>query len=115
MLQLEKKTVNLDGKEYELACTMSVLEEVEDAHGGDFEEIMKLPARQTSLEFLAAMVNHCARKRGEAVVWTVEALKDRLSLAMLRELDLIGMVTRALAPPRSVAESAAEEAADEGN
>lgn len=97
MIRLEEKPIELDGQKYTLRCNMAVLERVEDAHG-DMEAVMALSVRQSSVEFLAAMLNDDALQRGLDVIWTPEALKRKLSYAMLQELDIMGMVFRAISP-----------------
>ena len=115
MLQLEKKPFVLDGKTYEISCNMAVLEEVEDENGGDFEAVMKLPLRRAAIVFLAAMLNDCAIRRNWHERWTPDELKRRVSLAMLTEADIIGMVTRSLTPQRETQEAVSESNEAEGN
>lgn len=97
MLKLEEKRFELDGQTYTLRCNMAVLERVEDAHG-DMEAVMNIPVRQAEVEYLAAMLNDDAEERGIHVIWTPDALKRKLSYAMLKELDIMGMVYRAISP-----------------
>ena len=59
-IRLEEKPFELDGKVYMLRCNMAVLDALQDAHGGDFGEVMNLPARQGIVEVLAAMLNDYA-------------------------------------------------------
>lgn len=116
MIRLEEKPFELDGQRYTLRCNMAVLERVEEAHG-DMEAVMDLTVRQSSVEFLAAMLNDDAQQRGLDVVWTPEALKRKLSYAMLKELDIMGMVFRAMSPAGAVKPQRKAEAApeDSGN
>lgn len=109
MIRLEEKPFELDGQRYTLRCNMSVLERLEEAHG-DLETVMGLTVRQTSLELLTAMLNDDAAERGLDVVWTPERLKRKISYAMLQELDLTGMLFRAISPA-----GAAKPAADPNN
>ena len=102
MIRLEEKQIELDGKRYTLRCNMAVLERVEEAHG-DMEAVMALTVRQSSREFLAAMLNDDAQQRGLDIVWTTEALKRKLSYAMLTKLDIMGMVFRAISPTGAAA------------
>lgn len=116
MIRLEEKPIELDGQKYTLRCNMAVLERVEEAHG-DMEAVMALTIRQSSLEFLAAMLNDDAQQRGLDVIWTPEALKRKLSYAMLKDLDILGMVFRAISPGRAAEPQREAEAApeDSGN
>lgn len=109
MIRLEEKPFELDGQRYTLRCNMAVLERVEDAHG-DMEAVMALTVRQSSLEFLAAMLNDDAEQRGLDVIWTPEALKRKLSYAMLQKLDIMGMVFRAISPTGAAHRNDAEDA-----
>lgn len=110
MLRLEEKPLDLEGKSYLLRCNMAVLESVENQYG-DMEHVLELPVRAASLDLLAAMLNDYAEEQGWEERWTVARLKRRVSYAMLMELDLVGMMFRAISVPK--AESG--EAANAGN
>lgn len=97
MIRLEEKPFELDGQRYMLRCNMAVLERIEEAHG-DLEGVMALSVRQSSLELLAAMLNEDAGLRGLDATWTPDELKHKISYAMLQELDLVGMMFRAITP-----------------
>ena len=88
---------------------MAVLERIEEAHG-DLEGVMALSVRQSSLELLAAMLNEDALIRGLDVEWTPEALNHKISYAMLQELDLVGMMCRAITPTGAASAAPANEA-----
>ena len=108
MIRLEEKPFELEGKRYLLRCNMSVLEAIEDLHG-DFEAIMNVPVRTASLELLQLMLNDYADEQGWDDQWTAARLKRRVSYAMIMELDLVGMLFRALSPARK------ENAPDDGS
>lgn len=112
MLRLEERPFEIEGTTYRLRCNMAVLEEVEDAHGGDFNEVMNLPPRSAALEFLAAMLNEEERLRAAEKRWTAEELRHKLSLGMLREVDVLSLVSRALSVS---GEGKAEPGGDSGN
>lgn len=116
MIRLEEKPFEVEGKRYLLRCNMAVLETVEDQHG-DIEELMKLSIRQSSLELLAAMLNDYAEEQGWEERWTPKQLKRKISYAMLMELNIVGMLVRALSPsqPEKNAEAGSPEPADLGN
>ena len=61
---------------------------------------MKLSARSATLELLMLMLNDYADEQGIDERWTVARLKRRVSYAMLMELDLTGMMFRAISPVR---------------
>lgn len=108
VIRLEEKPFELDGQRYTLRCNMAVLERIEEAHG-DLEGVMALSVRQSSLELLAAMLNEDALIRGLDVEWTPEALKHKISYAMLQELDLVGMMFRAITPTGAASAAPAKE------
>ena len=112
MIRLGEKAFALDGQRYTLRCNMAVLETVEDAHG-DLESFMALSVTKASLYLLTAMLNEDASERGLDERWTPDQLKHKISYAMLRELDLVGMLFRSVTPPSSAASAAA--AADNNN
>ena len=111
MIRLEEKPFEVEGKRYLLRCNMAVLETVEDQHG-DIEELMKLSIRQSSLE-----LNDYAEEQGWEERWTPKQLKRKISYAMLMELNIVGMLVRALSPsqPEKNAEAGSPEPADLGN
>lgn len=96
-LQLEELPFELDGKTYLLRCNMAVLEAVQEAHGGNFAEVLELPVNESALEFLAAMLNDYAWEQGWPELWTPQQLKRRVSLAMLTQI--FGLVSRAVIAP----------------
>lgn len=116
MIRLEEKPFELEGKLYRLRCNMAVLESIEEAHG-DMEAVMQLPVRTASLELLTAMLNDWAEEQGWEERWTAARLKRRVSYAMLMELDLVGMLFRAISPAQGEkkAEPGDKEPADSGN
>ena len=116
MIRLEEKPFELEGKRYSLRCNMAVLETIEEQHG-DMEAVMQLPVRTASLELLTAMLNDWAEEQGWEERWTAARLKRRVSYAMLMELDLVGMLFRAISPAQGekMAEPGDKEPADSGN
>lgn len=55
----------VEGKEYELACNMNVLADVQEDQGGDFLALMRSPNLvRTALIFGAAMLNEHAEAQG---------------------------------------------------
>lgn len=116
MIRLEEKPFELEGKLYRLRCNMAVLESIEEAHG-DMEAVMQLPVRTASLELLRAMLDDYAEEQGWEERWTLPQLKRRVSYAMLMELDLVGMLFRAISPAKqnTPADPGAAEPAEPGN
>lgn len=102
-LKLEELPIELDGRTYLCRCNMAVIETVQEAHGGDFGEVMNMSVRDSALEFLAAMLNDYAEDQGWPDIWTAAKLKRRVTLAMLTEI--FGLVSRSLTPPQAAAEA----------
>lgn len=118
MIRLEERPFELDGRRYILRCNMAVLERIEDAHE-DLEEFFKLQLKTAEVEILAAALNDYAEEQGWDEEWTPSKLKRKVSYAMVRELDLMGMFFRAITPEAAAAAQTAAKAepepADEGN
>lgn len=97
-LRLEEKPVEFEGRTYVLRCNMAVLDALQEAHSGDFGELMKLEPRAAAPEILAAMLNDYAEDMGWEERWTPRQIAKRVSYAHLVELDVIGLFTRGLVP-----------------
>ena len=97
MIRLEEKPFELEGKRYLLRCNMAVLAGFEEANG-DIQAAMEQPVRAVALTLLQLMLNDYAEEQGWDETWTAGRLKRRVSYAMLMELDLVGMLFRALTP-----------------
>lgn len=97
-LRLEEKTVEIDGKEYVLRCNMAVLEALQEAHEGNFSEVLNMPAMQGMVEIFAAMLTDYAEEKGWET-WTPKKVRKTFSYATLQSLDILGMFTRAVIPP----------------
>lgn len=112
-LRLEEKPLELDGKVYTLRCNMCVLEDLQNAHDGNFSAVMNLPVFEGAAEVLAAMLNDYAEDMGWEERWTPRAIKKRFSYAYLLDLDILGIFTRAVIPasPAQTAPAAAAGAA----
>lgn len=105
MLRLEEKPFELDGKTYQLRCNMATLDALEEAHDGDFAEVVNMPARKGVVEILAAMLNEYAEDQGWPERWTPEAIKRRFSYRYLLDLDVLGIFFRAVVPQKDDAEA----------
>ena len=116
MIRLEETPFELEGKRYVLRCNMAVLESVEEQYG-TLDALMEVSVRESSLSLLAAMLNDYADEQGWEERWTPARLKRKISYAMLRELDLVGMLFRSVSPsrPDAAGEAGAGEPADSGN
>lgn len=110
-LQLEELPFELDGKTYLLRCNMAVLEAVQEAHEGNFAEVLEAPVNESALEFLAAMLNDYAWEQGWPELWTPQQIKRRVSLAMLTQI--FKLVTRSIMVPEKKPD--AEPAGNPGN
>lgn len=109
-IRLEELPFDLDGKRFLLRCNMNVLADVQELHGGMISEALNGgKPTESILEWMAAMLNDYADEQGWPERYTVKSLGRKISLAMVKKLDVMGMVTRALVPP-----SAEESGADTG-
>lgn len=96
-LRLEERPFEFEGKNYILRCNMAVLEAVQDHYGG-FTEAMTAPVRESSVQFLTAMLNDYADEQGWEERWTYKQVQRRVTAAMVADADIIGMVARAVTP-----------------
>lgn len=110
-LKLETKKIDFDGHIWELRCNMSVLDALEQAHDGNFTAVMTLPPTKATPEVLAAMLNDYAEDMGWEVRYTSKQIAKMVSFADMKELDVIGMLYRAVIPaePQPAAAAPAEE------
>lgn len=109
-IRLEELPFDLDGKQFLLRCNMNVLADVQELHGGMISEALNgEKPTQSMLEWMAAMLNDYADEQGWPERYTAKSLGRKISLAMVKDLDVMGMATRALVPP-----SAEESGADTG-
>lgn len=94
-LQLERKTVEFDGKRYELACNMEALELLEDEYGGSMKAVMEDRVEHVSAALYRIMLNCARADRGEEPVERRQ-ISRAYSPAMLQEMDIFGMFLRAM-------------------
>lgn len=96
-LQLEQKTVEYGGTKYELCCNMAALEELEQAYGGSMKAVFDDDVNHVSARLFRIMLNRARVKAGDEPVEAAE-IAEIYSYAMLRELDIFGMLLRAMSP-----------------
>ena len=113
-LRLEEKPVEFEGRTYVLRCNMAVLDALQEAHGGDFAEVMQLSPQQAAPEIFAAMLNDYAEDMGWEERWTRRQIAKRISYAQLLELDVLGLFTRGLVPA-TAQDAQAQPGGDGGN
>ncbi len=113
-LRLEEKPVEFEGRTYILRCNMAVLDALQEAHGGDFAEVMQLSPQQAAPEILAAMLNDYAEDMGWEERWTRRQVAKRVSYAQMLELDVLGLFTRGLVPA-TAQDAQAQPGGDGGN
>ena len=97
-LKLEERPFEYEGKTYILRCNMAVLEAVQEDQDGDFASLLELPITKSAVIFLAAMLNDYAEEQGWPERFTPAALRRRVSLAMVKDADVLGIITRGLIP-----------------
>ena len=102
-LRLEELPFSYEGRRYLLRCNMNVLADVQEVFGGRISGALdgESPTRSV-MAFLVAMLNDYAEEQGWPERYTSRELGRKISPAMLRSLDIMGMVTRAVAPPKEV-------------
>ena len=102
-LRLEQIPYEFEGKTYMLRCNMAVLEDIQDAHGGNLEEALDPDhAIHSAVEFLTAMLNDYADEMGWPERYTIKQVKRKLSfgeIATTLTSQIMGMVIRSMAPP----------------
>ena len=97
-LRLEERPFEYEGKTYILRCNMAVLEAVQEDQDGDFASLLGLPATKSAVIFLAAMLNDYAEEQGWPERFTPASLRRRVSLAMVKDADVLGIITRGIIP-----------------
>lgn len=117
-LRLEQVPYEFEGKTYMLRCNMAVLEDIQEAHGGDLSEALDPDhAIHSATEFLTAMLNDYADEMGWPERYTVKQVKRKLSFGELASGltgQIMGMVIRSMAVPGKAApQPAAEDTPDE--
>ena len=101
-LRLEQIPYEFEGKTYMLRCNMAVLEDIQEAHGGDLGEALNPDkAINSAVEFLTAMLNDYADEMGWPERYTIKQVKRKLSFAEISyglTSQIMGMVIRSMAP-----------------
>lgn len=98
-IRLEEIPFDFDGKTFLLRCNMNVLADVQDAYGGNISTALSGGNLFRSvLEFLAAMLNDYADEQGWPQRYTARGLGRKFSQNMLPSAQIMGLVTRSIAP-----------------
>ena len=99
-IRLEEIPFEFDGKVYMLRCNMNVLADVQEAFGGSMEEAFNADNPMIGVrEFLTAMLNDYADEQGWPERWTARQVGRKLSPRQVPTRDVMGLVSRAVAPP----------------
>ena len=112
-IKLEEKNIELGGKKYVLHVNMSVLDRLQEECGGEINLLMQKSMNDGMVVIMAAMLNDWCEDMGWEQDWTPRKVKKFFTVAMLRELDVLGMFVRGMTPPGTV--SAKAEAAKTEN
>ena len=113
-IRLEEIPLEFCGKTYKLRCNMNVLADVQEIYGGQILDAMTGGSPTKSvMEFLAAMLNDYAEEKGWPERYTSRDVCRKLPPNAVGALDIMGMVTRAIAPPKQVSGADTEEPAPE--
>lgn len=100
-LQLETRDVIVGGVKYTLKANMEALEALQDEFGSMGAVYEKTPGEMAD-GFFRAMLN-CARKKNGEEPISKEIIHEDYSYAMLHEMDMVGMLNRAMFPPEAEA------------
>ena len=120
-IRLEEKPFDFEGKRYILRANMAVLEDLQELHGGDINALLKQSSGTAAVEILTAMLNDYADEQGWEERWNVRDVSRRVNFGLIRDLDVIGMLIRSIAPakanttPAPAEAAAAEPGGDTGN
>lgn len=112
-LRLEEIPYEFEGKTYMLRANMAVLEAIQEAHGGNLDEVMESANPIGSvMEFLAAMLNDYADEQGWPERFTKKQVARKFSMADLTKSGLVskvmGLVIRSMTVPTDAGEDPAE-------
>ncbi len=97
-IKLEEKQIFLNGKIYTLRVNMSVLDQLQEINGGEIGPLLQKSVSDAQAEIMAAMLNDWAEDKGWDEEWTVKKVKKTFTFALMKELDVFGMFSRALTP-----------------
>lgn len=116
-LRLEEVPFEFEGKTYLLRCNMAVLEDIQEAHGGDLGAALDPDhAINSAVEFLTAMLNDYADEMGWPERYTIRQVKRKLSFGEISHTltgQIMGMVIRSMAPPGKNVQPPTPEAPDD--
>ena len=109
-LRLEEVPFEFEGKTYQLRCNMAVLEEIQEAHGGNLGEALD-PDRtiKSTVEFLTAMLNDYAEEQGWPERYTNKQVSRKLSFGEIANglaAQIMGLVVRSMSVPGKAAPAA---------
>ena len=101
-IKLEEKSIELGGKKYVLHVNMSVLDRLQETCGGEINLLMQKSLNDGMVDIMAAMLNDWCEDQGWEQDWTPRKVKKYFTVAMRRELDVLGMFVRGMTPPGAV-------------
>ena len=102
-IRLKTRRLTVGGKEYELACTMNVLADLQEAHGGNISEALldSTHSINAALELVSIMVNNYAEIQGWPERYTPRQIGHLISGNVFREIcDIVAeLLSSSLATP----------------
>ena len=117
-IRLEELPFEFNGKTYLLRCNMNVLADVQEESGGTIGGVFSgdNPTKSVLL-FVAVMMNDYAEEMGWPERYTPRDVGRKLTPGMLPVSEIMGLVTRSIAPPEESAGAVKREEApeDSGN
>ncbi len=94
MLQLERKKIEYQGKEYEVCCNMRVLEDLQTKYG-DMKSVFGSEINKVSADLFVIMLSWARAKCGEEPI-TLDDIAEDYNPAMIQDTDVFGMFLRAM-------------------
>lgn len=97
-IKLEEKQIQIGDRTYTLHVNLSVLERIQEACGGQINDLLKKSMYDGNSITMAAMLNDWAEDQGWEQDWTDKKVKKIFQPAMMKLLDVTGMFFRAMTP-----------------
>ena len=109
-IRLEELPFEFDGKQFLLRCNMNVLADVQDVYEGNIGRALTGGnVFRSVLEFLAAMLNDYAEEKEWPERYTARQLGRKFTQNTLPTSEIMGLVTRAIAPQTADKDEAVSE------
>lgn len=113
-IRLKTCRVEIGGKTYELACTMNVLADIQEAHDGNLVGVLadSTSSIGTALELIAVMANNYAEQQGWPERFTPRQIGALIPGTLFRQTAEIVANLLAAAFPKQEGDAAENKAAE---